>query len=243
MQKDKGVLIYANNNEVTDYEYIARANAERIRKLTGLDTHIITTGAVRGGIRSFGGKVQPWFNGSRPSAYNDTPFAKTVLIDADYIISSDQIMKLFDHDKDFLLHTDAYDITGRNALSGHRTFGELGTPMAWATVVYFTQSEFAKQVFIMVEHIFKKWELFAELYKFKKHPYRNDFAFTIAVMTVSGHRPITDHAIPWPLMTVPIDCDVAYDQYSCKITTDRKTIKVNDIDCHVMNKESLCKTL
>ena len=47
MQKDKGVLIYANNNEVTDYEYIARANAERIRKLTGLDTHIITTTMVQ----------------------------------------------------------------------------------------------------------------------------------------------------------------------------------------------------
>ena len=88
MQKDKGVLIYANNNAVTDYEYIARANAERIRNLTGMDTHIITTGAVQGGHRSFGGKVQPWLNGSRPSAYNDTPFAKTVLIDADYIIPS-----------------------------------------------------------------------------------------------------------------------------------------------------------
>lgn len=64
MQKDKGVLIYANNNEVTDYEYIARANAERIRKLTGLDTHIITTGAVQGGIRTFGGKITTmvqWF--------------------------------------------------------------------------------------------------------------------------------------------------------------------------------------
>mgnify|MGYP000099950016 FL=1 len=241
----RGVLIYAFNNGEIDYEAMARWNAKRIKRFLGLETTIISNSehASAGGTRTFEGVKSQWLNASRSNAWEDSPYDETIVIDADYIVNSDLLLKLFDSPQGFLIHQTVSDASGRNAFRGQAHFGQLTFPQSWATVFYFNRDQYNKSIFDLVKTIKENYSHFAEIYKFAHKPFRNDYAFSIALGIVDGHIVNPTHSIPWPLATtstdvkVSIENDVIHLQYK---KGDRPVkSQVKGLDIHVMHKKSM----
>ena len=213
-----GVLIFAFNNEQIDYLAMANWSAKNIRRHLDLPVAVVTDQVVPDNYqfeqviytapegknsRTFDDILESvtWFNGNRVDAYNLSPWTQTLLLDADYVVASDQLKQLFKVEQDFLAHSRAYDVTGQPSFDDHCSFGYYKMPMWWATVVMFRRSPRAKLIFEFMQMIRDNWSHYRSLYNISRPTYRNDFALSIALNIVNGHT--LDHAgIPWSLASV-----------------------------------------
>jgi hypothetical protein len=240
-----GALIFAVNNGATDYEAMARWNARNIERHLGIPTHIVThSKSAITNSRHFTdlGHVV-WHNAGRPDAYDITPWDRTLVLDADYVVASDTLACLLDADQDFLAHRSAYDITGCNDFQGLNHFGEHAMPQWWATVMLFRRSDHAQLIFDTMRMVRDHWHHYRDLYKIRQAAYRNDHALSIAMLVCDGHW--LDHAaIPWSLATLTpehkLQC-TGQDQYRIDFqdTTNRARWITVAQDFHAMGKTQL----
>ena len=241
----RGVLIYAFNNGDIDYFAMAKWSQKRIKRLLGLDTTIISNSeqASSGGTRTFNNKRSQWLNASRCNAWEDSPYDETIVLDADYIVNSDTLLKLFDTKQDFLIHQTVSDVTAQNQFVGQKSFGELHFPQSWATVFYFNRAEDNQLIFDTVRMIKENYQHYANLYKFPRQPFRNDYAFSIALAALSGHRTTDRYRIPWPLTTSTHNVDVTVEGNEIHLQYDKNNkpqrLTIQDQDLHVLNKHAL----
>ena len=197
-----GALIFARNNEQIDYVAMAHWSAKNIERHLGIPTHIVTDSAPSTNTRHFTdvGTVT-WHNHNRMDAYRLTPWDRTLVLDADYVIATDQLKLLLSVDQDFLAHRWSYDVTGSNNFEGLNSFGSNCMPMWWATVMMFRKSRQAELIFDSMQMIRNNWQHYRNLYKNTNATYRNDHALSIALGMVNGHT--LDHAgIPWPMASL-----------------------------------------
>jgi hypothetical protein len=240
-----GALIFAFNNAHVDYEAMARWSAGNIERHLGIPTRIITNqdlDPVTGPLRTFQdlpGQVT-WYNFNRVDAYRLTPWDRTLLLDADYVVASDQLKPLLELDQDFVAHKTAYDVTNKDNFDELNTFGRNCMPMWWATVVMFRRSQQAELIFDSMQMIRNNWQHYCALYGISRSTYRNDYALSIALGIVNGH--VLNHAdIPWSLATVTHEHQLTQldqDQYRVDwIDRDQRArwIKINH-DFHAMGK-------
>ncbi len=263
----KGCLIFAFNNDSTDYVKLANASAKNIKRHLRLGTTVVTDNKItykhnfdkvivvdkpKQGSRYFKDYETSvkWFNLARYQAYNLTPYKQTLLLDGDYVVSSNQLTTLFTLDKSFLCHKHSYDVTNKN-FNAQSTFGQYDMPMAWATVVYFKKDNTAKNIFNTIKMVEENYPHYANLYDFNKQPYRNDYALSIATNINSGHFiNSNEYYIPWNLASV------SHEHHVEKIATDTYEIKykkqvsnkpalvrviIKNQDLHVMGKKYLEK--
>jgi hypothetical protein len=215
-----GALLFAFNNEQTDYIGLAAWSAANIRRHLGIPVAVITDAVndprielhfdqvvqarpEAGGQRRFADydATVTWFNASRVDAYWLSPWDQTLLLDADYVVASNALKVVLDSNHDFLAHRLAADATGRNDFKGLNYFGAYHMPMWWATVVMFRRSTSAQLIFDCMRMIRENWAHYRHLYQTGNSVYRNDHALSIALGTVNGH--VTTHAsIPWSLVSV-----------------------------------------
>ena len=198
-----GAVIFARNNEHIDYVAMARWSARNIERHLGIPTHIITDDtAPSNNARHFTdvGTVT-WHNLNRMDAYQLSPWDRTLVLDADYVVATDQLKSLLDADQDFLAHRWAYDVTGCNNFEGLNSFGDNRMPMWWATVMMFRRSKHAELIFDSMRMIRDNWNHYRALYKNSKVAYRNDHALTIALGIVNGHI-LNYPGIPWALASL-----------------------------------------
>jgi hypothetical protein len=198
-----GALIFARNNEHTDYVAMARWSAKNIERHLGINTYIVTDDSrTDSGSRHFvnGGTVT-WHNTNRMDAYSLSPWDRTLVLDADYVVASDQLRSILDCDKDFLAHRWAYDVTGCNDFQGLNYFGDVGMPMWWATVMVFNKSRQAELIFDTMSMIRDNWTHYRNIYKISTATYRNDHALSIALLVVNGHT-LKHAGIPWRLASL-----------------------------------------
>ena len=247
----RGVLIYAFNNGDIDYYAMAKWSQKRIKRLLGLDTTIISNSeqASSGGTRTFNDKRSQWLNASRCNAWEDSPYDETIVLDADYIVNSDTLLKLFDTKQDFLIHQTVSDVTAQNHFAGQESFGELHFPQSWATVFYFNRAEDNQLIFDTVRMIKENYQHYANLYKFPRMPFRNDFAFSIALGMLNGHTITDNNLIKWPLTTASTDVAVSVEDDTIRLEYEKNNkhmrLEIRDLDLHVMNKkamEDICET-
>ena len=198
-----GALIFARNNEQIDYVSMAQWSARNIERHLGIPTHIVTdASAPATNARHFTdvGAVT-WHNLNRMDAYGSTPWDRTLVLDADYVVASNQLQSILEADQDFLAHRWAYDVTGCNTFEGLNSFGNNHMPMWWATVMMFRKSKPAELIFDSMKMIRDNWTHYRKLYKNTNATYRNDHALSIALGIVNGHT--LDHAgIPWALASL-----------------------------------------
>jgi hypothetical protein len=114
----RGVVIFAYNSGLIDYQAMAQWSSDRIRRYLGLPTTLITdsvpadtsgfadviiTTAEAGGTRHFSdiGHNVTWYNGNRVDAYHMSPWSQTLVLDADYVVASNQLLTLLDVKQDF----------------------------------------------------------------------------------------------------------------------------------------------
>jgi hypothetical protein len=240
-----GALIFAVNNGATDYEAMARWNAGNIQRHLGIPTHIVTDQNTHSNnsrhFTDLGHVV--WHNASRVDAYDVTPWDRTLVLDADYVVATDQLGVLLEADQDFLAHQSAYDVTGCNDFQGLNHFGEHRMPMWWATVMMFRRSDHARFIFGTMRMVRDHWKHYRDLYKIRQTTYRNDHALSIAMLVCDGHG--LDHAaIPWGLATLTPEHrlqQTGQDQYRVDFTDTANRARWITVtqDFHAMGKTQL----
>jgi hypothetical protein len=240
-----GALIFARNNEKIDYKAMAQWSAKNILRHLGIPTHIVTEDSEPSiNSRHFTdvGTVT-WHNMNRMDAYQLTPWDRTLVIDADYVVASNQLACVLKSDQDFLAHRWAYDVTGCNDFSGLNWFGDTHMPMWWATVMIFNRSQTAKMIFDCMRMIRDNWTHYRNIYKNSAHAYRNDHALSIALGIVNGHT-LNHHSIPWQLASLTPDhrlTQTDQDRYRVDFvnsTGQSRWIELNQ-DFHAMGKQQL----
>ena len=219
-----GALIFAFNNEKTNYVAMARWSAERIRKHLDIPVaiatdstdprlleefeHVINVAPQTGGSRYFEDYADSvsWHNAGRTDAYNLSPFDQTLVLDSDYVVCGDQLRQVLNAPQDFLAHRSAFNVTRPNE-PFLDTFGRNQFPMWWATVMMFRKSPTAQYIFDSMDMIKNNYQHYRNLYNIAEHNYRNDYALSIALGLVSGHTLKVD-SIPWPLVSVIPDTEL-----------------------------------
>jgi hypothetical protein len=240
-----GAVIFARNNEHIDYVAMAHWSAQNIKRHLGIDTHIITDDTrMDSGSRHFtdAGTVT-WHNTNRMDAYRLSPWDRTLVLDADYVVASDQLRSILDSDQDFLAHRWAYDITGCNDFQGLNYFGTVHMPQWWATVMVFNKCKQAELVFDTMAMVRDNWTHYRNIYKNASTTYRNDHALSIALLIVNGHT--LEHAdIPWQLASLTPEhqlTQIDQDRYRVDFINSqgqRRWIEVRQ-DFHAMGKQQL----
>ena len=259
-----GALIFAFNNEVTDYVAMAQWSAQNIRRHLDIPVAVVTDDAMAQGFdqviyanpegnnsRHFSDydATVTWHNESRTGAYDLSPWDHTLLLDADYVVASDRLKLLFEYEHDFMAHRWANDISGLNDFSGLNYFGRNRMPQWWATVISFRRSKHAELIFGTMDMVRNNWPHYRDLYGISAKTYRNDHALSIALNTVNGHidpdggRGIP--GIPWPLSSLTPEHEltrVGQDVYHIRYTDSEnreKHISVAHRDFHAMGKKQL----
>ena len=93
--------------------------------------------------------------------------------------------------------------------------------MQWATVIYFTKNELAEGIFDFMGKIKDNWDFYKMLYGFANYRYRNDYALSIALQSLTGYGDSNFNCIPGKLMTVDMDT------YVYHVEPDTKTVVSN----------------
>ncbi len=193
-------------------------------------------------------KMVPFINSSRSIAYDISPYDRTLLIDSDFLIFSDQLSSYWDLDYDVMISRSINDIQGDRVGHLDITVSETGTHLYWATCVMFSKTEYAKTFFDLVQHVQTNYKHYGEVFKFSTEQYRNDISFSIAKHIMDGFELDLNSSLP-PLLTT-IDRDVLIDVDKNKLTfLIHKQQEWNafypavvvERDVHVMNKQSIVR--
>lgn len=239
-----GALIFAYNNEAIDYVAMANWSAKNIKRHLGIPTTIITGEPHSQNTRHFNdvGTVT-WHNLNRMDAYELSPYDQTLVLDADYVVASNQLKTVLDSQENFMCHRLAYDITGLQSFDDLNVFGQYQFPMWWATVMMFRRSRTAELIFKSMSMIRDNWTHYRNLYANTRSTYRNDHALSIALNIENGHT-LETKDIPWRLASLTPDhrlTQLDQDRYRVDFFTADKKPRWIEIaqDFHAMGKQQL----
>lgn len=256
-----GALIFAFNNEQTDYVAMAGWSAENIHRHLDMPVAVVTNDpelAARNGgfdriiaaeVRTGGTRwfedyqnTVTWHNAGRVDAYSLSPWQRTLVLDADYVVASPNLLPAVHGAHEFLCYRSAVSVT--SDLPGLNQFGHHNFPMWWATVMIFDRSNHAQFIFDSMNMIRDNWQHYRDLYGIDRATYRNDFALSIALGIVSGHTVSVD-SMPGSMITVMPDQrleQTGQDQY--RITYQDQSgrsqfVDLAGLDFHAMGKRDL----
>lgn len=255
----RGALIFAFNNGAIDYVRLAEWTAKNIKRHLDIPVAVVTDVDVTGDIfdhviysvrcedngRYFSdiGDTVAWHNKTRPDAYDLSPWDETLVLDADYIVASDQLKTLFNSNKNFQAYRWTYDITNSNDFIEFNHFGRYNMPMWWATVMHFRRSDETEFIFDIMKMVRDNWRHYCDLYASRRGSYRNDHALSIALNLVNGHT--QPDGIPWPMASLIPDHrlkQIDQDIYRVEFIDGEnraKYITVQGQDFHAMGKRDL----
>ena len=259
----RGVVFFAFNSGPIDYIRIAEWNARNVQRHLDLPVTLITDNPVTSDIfdqiilvddvqadqRIFFDQdtLVPWRNRGRCAVYDLSPYDTTLLLDVDYVVASDRLSTMFEDPREFICHQSSLDLT-HPVYVPTETFGEHCMHMSWATVIKFTRSQVAEFIFDIMAMVQNNYSHYADLYKFRHAPFRNDYALSIALALVNGHSINRVFDCAWPLINVNPAHQVRQLNQDCyEITYTRMVdqkikpfkIFVSGQDIHVMGKSHL----
>lgn len=264
----RGVVLFAFNSPKYDYYKMAEFTAKRVNHFCNLPVTLITdqnslqasTGYKFDKVitveadpnNHFQGRV--WINKGRYQAYELSPYDETLLLDVDYVVNSDRLLKTFDIMDDFCCHENIsylmYNYGTKEYLS------EKSLPTLWATVVTFKKTQRVKQIFESLKMIQNNYQHYAHIHRFDTDTYRNDYALTLAWRLVNGHSYVKSDIIPWNLMHIGLktavyknnsdffdtEYTVIYDKWM-RGKIKKEYITVKDMDFHIINKDVFLEIL
>lgn len=269
-----GALLFAQNNSLVDYIKMAEIAASRVKKYLDIPVSIVTDdpSKVSQGIFNTIIEIPPadkcwqktindgsmsyqkidWKNFSRSSAYNLTPYEKTLVIDTDYIINSKVLLPALSLDYDLQIYKNSMPLADwRNAVEFQR-ISHYSIPFYWATTFIFKKNKVMECFFDLVEYIKLNWSYYKNLYNISSPVFRNDYAFSIAIHLMNDCTD-GDFAKELPgTMSYITDKDILIGASDSsmqfliqkeKNQTEFIAAKTEGIDVHVMNKLSLLRVL
>lgn len=212
LEKSKGIIVFAFNTDKVNYVGIADKTSAIASKTLGLPITLVTDhnsepvfeydnvirvennkSNTRPTVK---GEIGQWRNFDRYMAYELSPYDETLLVDTDYLILDNSLLKLFETDFDYKLMFNTISPAGQMSTD----MGVRSLDFVWATVVLFRKTPKAKMYFDLIGRIQRNYAYYKTLYNCLG-TYRNDFAFAIANHIINGY--ITDKklGIPWRMIT------------------------------------------
>ncbi len=267
----KGILIFAFNNTEIDYISIAAYAACQAKKHLQLPVSLITNQIDYATnlfsevfdkiIHCEDNSIQTkrfhndenynkaiWYNSSRSSAFELTPYDETLVIDSDFIINSDFLKYSWQQPDEFLIYDKSMDLASHRDTKEFETVSDTGIKFYWATVFFFRKTKKVELFFTVLEHIKSNWYYYLKLYQLPSSKYRNDYAFSIAINILDGSSKISNFSVfPNKLMYITDrDSLISHDNTKMKFLVQKKNsvneftaLSTDNLDIHVMSKYSL----
>lgn len=265
----QGLLYYAFDNAEIDYVKLATVSAKFATKHLDKPAALVTNRKIRRTKnspwdhvivvdnddpqkRTFRNGIQykkmlDWHNGNRYTAYDLTPYDQTILLDADYLVLTDQLNMCWDSEYSIMINSDSKFINGEPTLPTEKRISWSGPDMLWATVVYFQKCEESKTFFDTVSVVKQYYQYYRKIYNISSGVFRNDHAFSIANHIMSGYSSesfVKPLPVPWLLHAMDSDEIVKYNNNKISFLTSNGYARtVADQDIHIMNKYSLLEKI
>lgn len=192
--------------------------------------------------------IVPFLNSTRHIAWEITPYERTLLIDSDFLILSDQLNEYWEVDQDVMIGDSIKDLYDQKRLGYQDVYvSDTSTKLYWATTVMFTKNQNSKLFFDLVNHIRENYIFYSDVYRFDHRQYRNDIAFSVAKHILNGFVEDNRYSLP-PLLTA-LDRDILFDVKNDKLSflinhnygSGYISSSVTAQDVHVMNKQSIIR--
>jgi hypothetical protein len=252
--ESKGVVFFAHNTVDVDYVRIADLSARLVEQHLDLpitlvtDTesqpehdydHVVRVEYKGNNFRNdhISKEVKQWKNHGRYTAYEHSPYDNTLLIDTDYLVLDDGLLKLMELDYDYRV----MENSNSSAETMPARMGQVSLPYLWATVVMFRKCPRSKMFFDLVGRIQRNWAYYRNLFMVDGTSYRNDYSFAMANIILNGYCSTSKNIIPWKMFTVV--------QEVVRMDTnlkDKIIVRLNDLaitipkhNVHVMDKNFL----
>lgn len=197
--------------------------------------------------RVLDGKVIAFKNSTRSSAFELSPYDRTLVIDSDFLVFSNRLLAYLESNNDFMICPGMNDLHP-NRTGHHVLLHPASIPMVWATNIIFNKTPEVKTLFNLVDHIRENWEYYGALYKFDTRRFRNDYAFSIACHTLGGYGVDKFYTnLPEPILITDKDQILKISKEG-SITAilgeqDSVVIKTQGQDIHMINKTDLLNHL
>jgi hypothetical protein len=175
-----------------------------------------------------------FFNKDRVMADVISPYDETIVIDTDYLVSTDTIPRLW-QGQPLLIARYAHSLSNQAIPAYLEKLHPTTIPMYWASVICFDKTSPVTQRF------FKHWReairyygYYAKLFKYEPELFRNDFAVTVAHHLLTGGVGTTMYDLPFSLPTAMPDLTIESVE---PLVLDKAGRVFSDV--HVMHKKSL----
>lgn len=225
MTGSRGVVMFAYDTDTVSYTKIAAQQARLFEiaqcPLTIIsDRHIDLPGStnliihensgnnLRGGYR----EGEQWRNGGRYLAYELSPYQRTGVVDADFVINprifrnwASRSIQSIDSVRNWSFYRHNVEIDPSLTMRLASTqMSEYGYDSVWATVMIFKKSDETENLFKLVKDIENNYEYYSAMYKLNDSNFRNDYAFAIAEQIVNGFEvpAVTSNKHPVSLLTL-----------------------------------------
>jgi len=173
-----------------------------------------------------------WYNNHRVNADKLTPWKKTLLLDVDYFLQSDNLLSVVNADYEFAIFKDVYDATGRQSFDRYRLMPNRTIPQLWATAMCWDNR--ADYIFDYAREIENNYKYYSRIFGFSDKQYRNDMIFSIA-----AHMSDSKY-LPSPMWMISSDCLLeGADHRGLRVYYDhegKKQVTRINHDLHVLSK-------
>lgn len=252
-EKSKGILLFAFNNADNDYVKLTEQTVKLMQHnlqlpvsiVTGLDEVIdfevdnifrIDPGSGNTRLDYKRTRIE-WKNFGRYYAYELSPYNETLLLDTDYLVFDNELLKYFNLQWDYL-------IPDRNIYLGKEestdTMGMYSLPFLWATIVFFRKTAKAEMMFDLVGRIQRNYNYYKHLYNTTITNYRNDYAFAIADYVINGYQFEPTTKLPRPLITAEEEItQLSVKNNQIHIAYKDKGFVISKQNLHAMGKKYL----
>lgn len=257
-----GVLFYCFDNGLIDYSKLTRLATRLVHENLKLPVCVVTDTPSDFGAdhvikvekpsiatsRYFGdyAKSAVWYNVGRECSLDLTPFRHTIVLDSDYLVLSDVLVKYTS--LPLALSRSAYFLGG--AADRDMSYMPLtNMPMYWATVIVFDSCSWpAEMFFLAMKKLKRNWGHIASLSGLDPSLYRNDYVATMSLALVQENRWSREFDLPVHLMTAGFDClirgvDVHTRSLKMSLVNSSRSFCSENTDIHVFNKKSLLESL
>jgi hypothetical protein len=192
-------------------------------------------------------KIVPFTNSNRSSAFDLSPYDRTLLLDSDFLVFSNRQNQYWNKEQSVLISSAMNEITEQRIGFADVWVSETGVPLYWATNVMFTKNAEAKAFFDLVEYIRLNYNYYSDLFRFNPTQYRNDISFSIAKHILNGFE--TDRNSDLPPILTTFDKDLIHSVEKDGIrfllnpaVENHTTISyIKNTDIHIMNKQSIVR--
>jgi hypothetical protein len=253
LEKSKGVLLFAFNNADNDYVKLTEQTIRLMRKNLQLPISVVTgpdeaidfevdqvfrVDPGSGNTRLGAGRTKiEWKNFGRYRAYELSPYDETLLLDTDYLVFDNELLKYFDLEWDYLI-PDRNIYLGKDETKD--TMGVYSLPFLWATIVFFRKTAKAKMLFDLVGRVQRNYNYYKHLYNTTTTNYRNDYSFAIADYVLNGYQFEPTTKLPRPLITAEEEISrLCVKNNQIHVAYETKGFVISKQNLHAMGKKYL----